>query len=182
MVSIRCKKIVADELQKLNITYASIDLGMVELLEKITVVEKKKLGKNLSKFGFELLDHKKSVFVNKVKMLLVKIIYDLNHRLLKNYPQYISKKMNTSFADISDIFSEVNGITIQQFIIINTVEKAKELLLYDKLNLAEIAQKLHYGNVKKLSYQFKKVTGLPPSFYKNIKKIKAKKSKINNGN
>lgn len=170
MVSIRCKNTVKDELTKLNIKYISIDLGMVEIFDKISFINREKLRKNLLKFGFELLTQKQSLLVDKVKLLIVQIIQDLDYSLLQDYPRYISKKLGTNYTDISVFFSEVNGITIKQFIIINTIEKVKELLLYDELNLIEISQKFHYSNSKKLSYQFKKITGLSPSFYKKLKK------------
>jgi AraC-like DNA-binding protein len=169
MVSLRCKMIVKDELEKLGIQYVSLDLGMVEILEDLTTLQREQFKIALLKSGLELLDDQKSILIEKIKGVIVEMIH-YNDELPKvNYPEYISEKLNYDYTYLANTFSEVKGITIQQFIIIHKIEKVKELLLYGELNLTEISYKLHYSSVAHLSNQFKKITGLSPSFYKQLK-------------
>lgn len=169
MVSLRCKMMVETELQKLGLRYALVDLGMVELPEDITILQREKLKENLLKSGLELLDDKKSILIEKIKTVITELIQHSGELPKINYSDYLSEKLNYDYMYLSNIFSEVKGTTIQQFIIIHKIEKVKELLLYDELNLTEIAHQLHYSSVAHLSTQFKKVTGLSPSFYKQLK-------------
>jgi AraC-like DNA-binding protein len=169
MVSLRCKMIVKDELEKLGVQYVSLDLGMVEILEDLTTLQREQFKIALLKSGLELLDDQKSILIEKIKGVIVEMIH-YNDELPKvNYPDYISEKLNYDYTYLANTFSEVKGITIQQFIIIHKIEKVKELLLYGELNLTEISYKLHYSSVAHLSNQFKKITGLSPSFYKQLK-------------
>lgn len=170
MVSLRCKLIVKEELAKMGFRYLVIDLGMVELLEDITNLQREQLKKNLLRSGLELLDDKKSILIEKIKNVIVEMIHYSDELPKVNFSDYISEKMNYDYTYLSNVFSEVKGITIQQFIIIHKIERAKELLLYDELNLTEISYKLHYSSVAHLSNQFKKITGLSPTFYKKLKK------------
>jgi AraC-like DNA-binding protein len=161
--------IVKDELEKLGIQYVSLDLGMVEILEDLTTLQREQFKIALLKSGLELLDDQKSILIEKIKGVIVEMIH-YNDELPKvNYPEYISEKLNYDYTYLANTFSEVKGITIQQFIIIHKIEKVKELLLYGELNLTEISYKLHYSSVAHLSNQFKKITGLSPSFYKQLK-------------
>jgi len=169
MVSLRCKMIVKDELQKLGLEYAAVDLGVVELREDLTPDMYDKLKLNLLRSGLEILDDKKAILVEKTKNVIIEMIHYSEETPKVNYSDYISEKLKYDYTYLANIFSEVKGITIQQYIIINKIEKVKELLLYDELNLTEIAFKLHYSSVAHLSNQFKKITGLSPSFYRQLK-------------
>jgi len=169
MVSQRCKMMVQDELKKLGLKYVVLDLGMVEILEDITPEQRELLRVSLLRSGLELLDDKRSILVEKIKNVIIEMIHHSEEEPMVNYSDFISKKLNYDYTYLSNIFSEVKGITIQHYIIINKIERVKELLLYDELNLTEISYKLHYSSVAHLSNQFKKITGLSPSFYKQLK-------------
>ncbi|NQT24561.1 helix-turn-helix transcriptional regulator [candidate division KSB1 bacterium] len=169
MVSLRCKMMVEEELNKLGIHYAIVELGMVDILETITKEQHEQFKVNLLKSGLELLDDKKSILIEKIKNVITEMIYHSDELPKVNYSDYISEKLGYDYTYLANTFSEVSGITIQHFIINHKIEKVKELLLYDELNLTEISYKLHYSSVAHLSNQFKKVTGLSPSFYKNLK-------------
>ena len=142
---------------------------MVEILEDITNEQREELSKNLLKSGLELLDDKKSILIEKIKSVIIEMIHYTDELPKVNYSDYISEKLDYDYTYLVNTFSEVKGITIQQFIIIHKIERVKELLLYDELNLTEISYKLHYSSVSHLSNQFKKITGLTPSFYKQLK-------------
>lgn len=177
MVSLRCKMMVKEELKKLGLEYVFVDLGMVEILKDITTNQREELKKNLLISGLELLDDKRSILIEKIKNVITEMIYSDELPDI-NYSGYISEKLNHDYTYLANIFSEVKGITIQQFIIIHKIERVKELLLYDELNLTEIAFKLHYSSVAHLSNQFKKITGLSPSYYKQLKQ--KRKSNLEN--
>ena len=169
MVSLRCKMLVKEELKKLGLHYIIVDLGVVEVLEDITMEQREQLKANLVKSGLELLDDQKSILVEKIKNVVIEMIHYSDELPKVNYSDYISEKLDYDYTYLANIFSEVKGITIQQFIIIHKIEKVKELLLYDELNITEISHKLHYSSAAHLSSQFKKITGLTPSFYKQLK-------------
>jgi len=169
MVSLRCKMLVKEELGKLGIHCLMVDLGVIETLEDITDEQRLRLSKNLLKSGLELMDDKKSILIERIKNLIIEMVHYSDEVPHVNYSDYISEKLNYDYTYLSNIFSEVKGITIQQFIIHHKIEKVKELLLYDELNLTEISYKLNYSSVAHLSSQFKKITGLTPSYYKKIK-------------
>ncbi len=169
MVSLRCKMMVKEELKNLGLHFVVVELGMVEVLEDITEEQRTQLGKNLLKSGLELLENKKSILIEKIKSVIVKMIHHSDELPKVNYSDYISEKLEYDYTYLSNIFSEVKGITIQQYIILHKIEKVKELILYDELSLSEISYKLHYSSPAHLSNQFKKVTGLTPSFYKKMK-------------
>ncbi|MFZ1825779.1 MAG: AraC family transcriptional regulator [Chitinophagales bacterium] len=169
MVSLRCKMMVQEELKKLGLKYVVVDLGSVEVLEDITEMQREQLKINLLKSGLELMDDKKAILIEKIKNVITEMIHYSDELPKENYSDYISKKLGYDYTYLANTFSEVKGITIQQFIIIHKIEKVKELLLYDELNLTEISYKLDYSSVAHLSNQFKKITGLTPSFYKQLK-------------
>jgi AraC-like DNA-binding protein len=169
MVSLRCKMMVKEELRKLGIKYVIIELGTVEMLEDITPAQHEELKANLLKSGLELLDDKKTILIQKIKNLIIDMIHHTEELPQVNYSEYISEKLGYDYTYLANTFSEVKGITIQQYIIIHKIERVKELLLYAEMNLTEISYKLHYSSVAHLSNQFKKVTGLSPSFYKQLK-------------
>ncbi|MFZ4784012.1 MAG: helix-turn-helix domain-containing protein [Flavobacteriales bacterium] len=169
MVSQRCKMMVKEELLKLGLHFIIIDLGMVEILEDIDEEKRQLLKQNLLKSGLELLDDHKSILIEKIKAVIVEMIHYSDFVPKENNSQFLAEKLGYNYTYLANTFSEVKGITIQQFIIINKIERVKELLLYDELSLSEIAYKLHYSSVAHLSNQFKKVTGLSPSFFKKLK-------------
>lgn len=174
MVSLRCKMLVKEELKKLGIDHVSIDLGMVEIQEDISDEQLETFAGNLKKSGLELLDDKRNILVEKIKSVIVEMIHYENEVPKVNDSDYISEKIGYDYTYLSNIFSEVKGITIQQFIIMHKIERVKELLLYDELTLTEIAYKLHYSSVAHLSNQFKKITGLTPTFFKELKEKRKK--------
>ena len=169
MVSQRCKMVVKEELQRLGLHYVMLELGMVELLEDITHVQHKILSEYLLNAGLELLEDKKVILIEKIKNVIIEMVHYSDEIPKVNYSEYISEKLNYDYTYLSNVFSEVKGITIQQFIILHKIERVKELLLYDEMNLTQIALVLHYSSVAHLSNQFKKITGLSPSYYKQLK-------------
>ncbi|PIQ49012.1 MAG: AraC family transcriptional regulator [Cytophagales bacterium CG12_big_fil_rev_8_21_14_0_65_40_12] len=175
MVSLRCKLMVKQELEKLGLHHTSVELGMIEILETIDEEQKALLKHNLALSGLELLDDKRNIIIDKIKNVIIEMIHYTDEVPKVNYSEYISEKLSYDYTYLSNLFSEVKGITIQQFIIKHKIERAKELILYDQLNLSEISYKLHYSSVAHLSSQFKKVTGHPPTFYKKL----GKKRKVN---
>ena len=160
---------VIDELKKLDIPYANVDLGVVELSKEISKDKRSQLKKNLLKSGLELLDDKRSILIEKIKNVVIEMIHYSDELPKVNYSEYISEKLGYDYTYLANTFSEVKGITLQQFIIIHKIEKVKELLMYDELNLTEISYKLNYSSVGHLSNQFKKITGFSPSYYKQLK-------------
>ncbi|CAN5378163.1 hypothetical protein BH23BAC3_BH23BAC3_19590 [soil metagenome] len=169
MVSLRCKMLVKDELQKLGLNCVSVELGIVEIHDEITNDKRERLKKRLRKSGLELIDDKKNILVEKIKSVIVEMIHYSNEVPKVNDSDYISEKLGYDYTYLSNTFSEVKGITIQQYIIMHKIEKVKEMLLYDELTLTEIAHKLHYSSVAHLSNQFKKITGLTPTYFKEVK-------------
>ena len=169
MVSLRCKMIVKQELAKLGLHYSIIELGMVEMMEEITTKQRDILKTNLAKSGLDLLDDKKAILIERIKSLIVEMIHYADEMPKVNFSVYIEEKLHHDYTYLSNIFSEVKGTTIQQYIIMHKIEKVKELLLYDELNLTEISYKLDYSSVAHLSSQFKKVTGLTPTYFKSLK-------------
>jgi len=169
MVSLRCKMLVEGELRKMGVRFLVVDLGMVEIIEDLTKKQHDQFKAVLLLSGLELLDDKKSILIEKIKNVIVEMVHYTEKLPKLNYSEHISKKLNYDYTYLSNMFSEVKGITIQQFIIIHKIERVKELLLYDELNLTEISHKLNYSSVAHLSNQFKKVTGLSPSYYKQLK-------------
>lgn len=174
MVSLRCKMLVKEELKKLGLDVISVDLGMVEFRDEITEEQLETLDRNLRKAGLELLDDKKNILVEKIKSIIVEMVHYSDELPKINDSDYISRKLGYDYTYLSNIFSEVKGITIQQYIIMHKIERVKELLLYDELTLTEIAHKLHYSSVAHLSNQFKKVTGLTPTYFKELKEKREK--------
>jgi len=172
MVSLRCIMVVKEELKNLGIRYAIVNLGEVEIMEKISEPQKEALRQNLKKIGLELLDDKKSVLIDRIKNEIIQMIHQSESLPKINFSDFISERLGYDYTYLSNIFSEVQGITIQQFIIFNKIEKVKELLLYNELNLTEISYQLDYSSVSHLSNQFKKVTGLTPSFFKQMREYR----------
>jgi AraC-like DNA-binding protein len=165
---------VMEELKNLDIKYAVVDLGEVQILGEISLEQRNQLSLNLLKSGLELMDDKKSVIIEKIKNIIVEMIHYSDDLPQVNNSDFISEKLGHSYTYLASTFSEVTGITIQQFIILHKIERIKELLLYDELTLTEISYDLNYSSVAHLSNQFKKITGLAPSFYKQLKNKRRK--------
>ncbi len=158
---------VTEELRKLDIKHVIVELGMVEMLQDITGEQRSLFKTNLLASGLELLDDRKAILTEKIKHVVIEMIHHSDELPKAKYSDLISEKLNHDYTYLANVFSEVRGITIQQFIILHKIERVKELLLYNELTM--IANKLHYSSVAHLSNQFKKVTGLSPSFYKQLK-------------
>lgn len=169
MVSLRCKLVVKQELEKLGLAHKVVELGVVELLAPISQLQRDQLKQNLLRFGLEVMDDKKSILIEKIKNVIVEMVHYSDEMPNVNYSDYLSEKLGYDYTYLANIFSEVKGITIQQFIIQHKIERVKEYLLYDELNLTQISYKLHYSSAAHLSNQFKKITGLTPSFYKSLR-------------
>lgn len=169
MVSLRCKMLVKEELNKLGLKYLTIELGSVDVQEDMSETQRLLLRENLLKSGLILLDDKKSILIERIKNLVVEMVHYADELPTTKYSEYISAKLGYDYTYLANTFSEVKGITIQQYIILHKIEKVKELLLYDELSLTEISNKLNYSSVAHLSAQFKKVTGLTPTFFKQLK-------------
>ena len=169
MVSLRCKMVVKDELRKLGISYSNISLGQVELTEEINQSQLENIRTALKRSGLELMDDKKSVLIEKIKDVVIEMVHYEDELPKMNFSDYLTEKLGYNYTYLANLFSETEGTTIEHFIIIHKIERVKELIIYDELNLTEIAWKLHYSSVSHLSNQFKKITGLTPSFFKSLK-------------
>ncbi|MDO8927598.1 MAG: AraC family transcriptional regulator [Bacteroidota bacterium] len=169
MVSNRCKVAVKDELKKLGLHYIMVDLGEVEIMENLSDEAREQLKAALFSIGFELIDDKRSVLIERVKNIIIEMIYHSNEEIKIKFSNYLSERLNYNYTYLANLFSEVQGITIEQFIISHKIEKIKELIIYGELNITEIAWKMNYSSVAHLSNQFKKMTGLSPSHFKQLK-------------
>lgn len=169
MVSLRCKMFVKEQLNNVGAKIVNLDLGMVELLDPITPAQRTALRQSLSKSGLELIDDKQAILIEKIKTIIIEMIHYSEELENVNFSDYLSEQLGYNYTYLASLFSKLKGITIEQFIIINKIERVKELILYDELNLTEISYKLNYSSVAHLSNQFKKITGLTPSYFKKIK-------------
>lgn len=168
MVSQRCKMVVKEVLQQLHLHYV-VDMGVADIMEDITLEQLEEIRVALKRVGLELMDDKKAVLIERIKNLIVEMVH-FNEDLPKtNFSDYLSEKLNYDYTYLANLFSEVQGTTIEKFIISHKIERVKELIIYDELNLTEIAYVMHYSSIAHLSNQFKKVTGLTPSHFKSLK-------------
>lgn len=169
MVCSRCKMVVKAELEKAGLHPVTVELGEVEIKEQLTPDTLHQLDTSLQDLGFEIIDNRKSRMIEKIKNNIVELIHHSDDNIDINLSQYISQRLNYDYNYLSNLFSEVEGITIEKYFIAQKIEKVKELLKYDELTLSQIADRLGYSSVAYLSNQFKKQTGLSPSFYKSLK-------------
>jgi AraC-like DNA-binding protein len=169
MVCIRCKMIVKAALDALGLKYGPVELGQVELKDPITLEQLEALKLNLSKSGLELMDDKKAILIEKIKLVIIEMVHYTDEPLLIKNSEYISARLQHNYTYLANIFAESTGTTIEQFMIIHKIERVKELLLYDEMTLTDIAHDMNYSSVSHLSNQFKKITGLSPSFFKKLK-------------
>jgi len=169
MVSNRCKIAVKDELKKLGLHFIVVDLGVVEIMETITNEKRLQLKEALQLSGLELMEDKKAILIEKIKTTIVQMIHHSEDVSKVNFSNYLAEKLEHNYTYLANLFSEVQGTTIEQFIILHKVERIKELIIYGEQNITEIAWKMNYSSVAHLSSQFKKVTGLSPSHFKQLK-------------
>lgn len=169
MVSIRCKMLVKEELKKLGLHFMVVDLGEVEIMENITAEQRTTLKNALLESGLELIDDKRAVLIEKIKTVIIEMVHHSDEVIKINFSNYLSEKLHYDYTYLANLFSEVQGTTIEQFLISHKIERIKELIIYGELNITEIAWKMNYSSVAHLSNQFKKMTGLSPSHFKQLK-------------
>ena len=169
MVCDRCKMAIKFELTKLGVKPVSVDLGEVELNSELTETQYQKFSATLKEYGFEIIDKSNARIIEKIKNVIIALVHRSDETIKINYSAYIEEKLKKKYNYLSNLFSETEGIRIEQFIIFQKIEKIKKLLVYDELSLSEIAYKLGYSSVSYLSTQFKKTTGLTPSYFKSVK-------------
>lgn len=161
--------VVKSELENLGLHYTTVELGEAVIREEISKAQMSALNTALKKSGLELMEDNKSILVEKIKTIIIEQVHYNDDQIRTNLSDYLSEKLNHNYTYLSNLFSEVKGTTIEKYYLAHKIEKVKELLAYDELNLTEIAYKLHYSSVAHLSNQFKKMTGLTPSHFKNLK-------------
>ncbi len=169
MVSTRCKSTVKEILKKFSLHFIVVELGEVEIMEDLSFEQKEALKISLAESGLELMDNKKAILIERVKNIIIEMVHHSNEIVKVNFSNYLSEKLDHDYTYMANLFSEVQGTTIEQFIISHKVERIKELIIYNELNITEIAWKLNYSSVAHLSNQFKKVTGLSPTHFKQLK-------------
>jgi len=160
---------VKEQLQLLGLQHSQIELGTVELTERLTEEQRENLRVALLKSGLELMDDKKMILIEKIKNVIVELVHYTDELPKLNFSDFLSEKLGYDYTYLANVFSEVKGITIEKYIIEHKIERVKELLLYNELNLTEISYLMNYSSVAHLSNQFKKVTGLTPTYFKNLK-------------
>ena len=181
MVSSRCKMVVKEELKKLGLHFIVVDLGEVEIMETISTEEREQVKEALLNVGFELMDDKRAVLIERIKNAIIEMVHYTDEPLKINFSDYLSEKLKHDYTYLANLFSEVQGTTIEHFIINHKIERIKELIIYNELNITEISHLMNYSSVSHLSNQFKKVTGLSPSHFKKLK-IKRRNPIENIGN
>jgi AraC-like DNA-binding protein len=169
MVSARCKAVVKDELRKLGLHFIVVDLGEVEIMETLSAEEWAELKATLQLDGLELMDNKRAILIEQIKNVVIEMVHHSDELIKVNFSHYLSEKLNHDYTYMANLFSEVQGSTIEHFIINHKIERIKELIIYDELNITEIAWKMNYSSVAHMSNQFKKMTGLSPSHFKQLK-------------
>jgi len=161
--------VVKSELENLGLHYITVDLGEAEVFEDISNEQLNLLSIALKRTGLILMDDKKSILVEQIKTAIIELVHYTDEQIKINLSDFLSEKLSYNYTYLANLFSEVKGTTIEKFYLTHKIEKVKELLVYDELNLTEIAFKLHYSSVAHLSNQFKKMTGLTPSYFKTLK-------------
>jgi AraC-like DNA-binding protein len=156
-------------LTKLGLHHTVVELGEAEIIENISAAQRQEIKDALLRSGLELMDDKKSMLIQKIKTVIIELVHYAEEPLVINLSEYLSQQLSHDYTYLANLFSEVQGTTIEKFFIAHKIERVKELLVYNELNLTEIAYKMHYSSVAHLSTQFKKVTGLTPSYFKQLK-------------
>jgi YesN/AraC family two-component response regulator len=166
--------VVKSELEKLGLNYLSVELGEVTFKNVISQEDKISISKHLKAFGFEILNDTKSKTIEKIKSTLIDLIQNKNNNIKDNFSVFLKEKLQQDYSTLSNLFSQIEGISIEKYFINLKIEKVKELIFYDELSLSEIAYSLNYSSVSHLSHQFKKVTGFSPTYFKKLKGNKRK--------
>ena len=161
--------VVKDELTKLGLKHLTVELGEVEILENVTPTQLEQLRAALLRSGLEVMDDKKSVLIQKIKTIIIELVHYSEEPLAINLSDHLSQNLQYDYTYLANLFSEVQGTTIEKFFILHKIERVKEFLVYNELTLTEIAYKMHYSSVAHLCTQFKKVTGLTPSHFRSLK-------------
>jgi AraC-like DNA-binding protein len=169
MVSNRCKMVVKEELKKRGLHHILVHLGEIDIVEELSPGQLEELQAGLLISGLELIDDKRTILIEKIKTVIIEMIHYTNESIKMNFSSFLSEKLDHNYSYLTSLFSEAQGITIEQFIILHKVERIKELIIYDEMNITEIAWKMNYSSVAHLSNQFKKITGLSPSHFKQLK-------------
>ena len=169
MVSNRCKLAVKEELRKLGLHFIVVDLGEVEIMEDLSPEQRAQLREDLHQIGLELMEDRKGILIERIKNAIVEMVHHSDENLKTNFSDYLNEKLHYDYTYLANLFSEVQGTTIGQFIIAHKIERIKELITYGELNISEIAWKMNYSSVAHLSNQFKKATGLTPTHFKELK-------------
>jgi len=168
MISTPCKMFVKEELNKLGIRYNSIELGEIDVAGNLSLIQRERLGSCLNKYGFELMVDRRTILVEKIKSIITELIHYTDERISTKYSYILSERLGFNYNYLAGIFSDDQGITIEKYIILHKIERIKELMMYGELNMTGIAWKLNYSSVAHLSFQFKKVTGLTPSQFRQL--------------
>ena len=169
MVCDRCKMAVKSELDQLGFHHLRVELGEVEIMEDVLSEKNAQLNHSFKKHGLELIDDNKCILVERIKTSIIELVHYRDDQIKVNLSDFLGEKLNHNYTYLANLFSEVKGTTIEKFYLWHKIEKVKELLVYDELNLSEIALIMHYSIVAHLSNQFRKTTGLTPSHFKNLK-------------
>lgn len=169
MVSNRCKLAVKEVLKSLGLHFIIVDLGEVEIMEDLSPEQRALLQAELLLSGLELMDDRKGILIERIKNAVVEMVHHSDENLKINFSDYLQEKLQYDYTYLANLFSEVQGSTIGQFIIAHKVERVKELITYGELNISEIAWKMNYSSVAHLCNQFKKITGLTPTHFKQLK-------------
>jgi AraC-like DNA-binding protein len=165
---------VKSELLKLGLHHVMVDIGEVEIMETLSAEQQESLNSNLRKTGLLLISDKKSILLEKIKNIIIDLVYNAEKPPKTNFSDYLSEKLDYDYTYMANLFSETQNTSIEQYIINLKIERVKELLIYDELNISEIADKMHYSSLSHLSSQFKKITGLTPSYYKRLRNNRRK--------
>ena len=163
--------VVQDELTRLGLHFGTVELGEVEVSESLSSQQREQLRLALAKSGLELMDDQRGILIEKMKQIIIEVVHYSEEPLSVNLSEYLSSKLHRDYTSLATLFSEVQGITIEKFFIFHKIERVKELLVYNKLTLTEIAYQMHYSSVSHLSAQFKKMTGLTPSYFKHLRRV-----------
>lgn len=169
MVCVRCQMVVKSELEKLGLQYNYVKIGEAEIVKDLPKEVLEQLNTGLNKAGLALMDDKKSILVEKIRSAIIELVHFTEDQIKVNLSDYLSEKLDYDYTYLANLFSEMNGVTIEKFYLTHKIERVKELIVYGDLNLSEIAWKLHYSSVAHLSNQFKKFTGMTPTQFKTLK-------------
>jgi AraC-like DNA-binding protein len=170
MACLSCKVVVKEALEEMDIHSVKVELGEIETKEEVSEEEKKELNRKIRKVGLELLETKQGILIEKIRKVIVDYVYNTDEKEIINFSDLLSQKLNYSYSYLANFFSEVEATTIEQYVIAMKIERIKELIIFGEDTLTEIADKLYYSSVAHLSAQFKKVTGLTPTHFKQLKK------------